>query len=73
MDNRCATLAFIHGITKTSIFLLLHDIHGAAYSWGSHDKWDSFCKLLFIKDNQGYLVLVIALDSIYMNLDNNVA
>ena len=69
-DNRCATLAFSQGIAKVSISLsfmmwLMKEVPKMA---GIH-----FCKFKLIQDNQSYLVLIIALDSIYLNPDNNIA
>ena len=54
-------------------FPLFHDIYNMAYSGGSQNNGDPFHKLLFIWDYQGYLVFIIALDSIHLNLDNNIA
>ena len=72
-DSRCTTLALAQGIPKASISLSFHNIHNAAYGGGPQDSRDLFGKFQLIWDYQGYLVLNIALDSIYLNPDNNIA
>ena len=44
-----------------------------AYGRGSQNNGDLFCELWFIQDDQGYLVFIIALHSVHLNLDNNIA
>ena len=73
MDNGCMTLAFAHGIAKASISLSFMTFNYTSYSGGSQNNGDLFHKLKFIWDDQGYLVFIIALNSIHLNLENNIA
>ena len=54
-------------------FSLFHDIHNVDYGGEPQDSRDPFCEFQLIQDKQGYLVLIIALDSIYLNPGNNIA
>ena len=72
-DNRCATLAFTHGIAKASISLSFMTFMMWLIVVVPKIRGNPFCKLQFIWDYQGYLVFIIALDSIHLNPDNNIA
>ena len=52
---------------------LLHHINYAADGRGPQDNGDSGCEVRYVQNYQGYLVFVITLNSIYLNLDNNIA
>ena len=54
------------------LFLFYH-IHDVAYHGGSQEHGDPSCKVGQIWDYEGYLILLIALDSIYLNLYDDVA
>ena len=53
--------------------LLLYHIHKVAYCGGSKDHGDPNHKVRQIWDYQGYLILIVALDSVYLNLYDDVA
>ena len=52
---------------------LLYHIHIAAYCGGFQDQGDLSCEAGQIWDYQGYLILIIALDSVYLNPYDDVA
>ena len=51
---------------------LFHDIYDVAYGGGSQNNGNPFCKIQWIHDYQGYLVFIVAQESIHLNLDNDV-
>ena len=56
------------------IYLLLsYHIHDVAYCGGSQDCRDPSCKVGHIWDYEGYLILIITLDSIYLNPYDDIA
>ena len=56
------------------VYLLLsYHIHDVVYCGGSQDHRDLNHKVGQIWDYEGYLILIIALDSIYLNLYYDVA
>ena len=59
------------GCCQCTHLAFFHDIHDVAYSGGSQDQGDPSSKVGQIQDYQGYLILIIALDFIYLNLDDN--
>ena len=52
---------------------LFYHIHDAAYHGGSQHHGDPSCKVGQIWDYEGYLMLIITLDSIYLNPYDDVA
>ena len=48
---------------------LFHHIYNSPNSGGSQYDGHSFCKMRRVCDDQGYLVFIIAPNSIYLNLD----
>ena len=54
-------------------FLLFYHIHEVVYHRCSQDNGDPSCEVRQIQDYQGFLILIIALDSIYLNLYDDIA
>ena len=52
---------------------LFYHIHDAAYHWGSEDHGEPSYKGGQVQDNEGYLILIIALNSIYLNPYDDIA
>ena len=62
------------GIDPGCIYLILsHHIHDRAYCGGPQDHGDLSCEAGQIWDYEGYLILIIALDSIYLNLYDDIS
>ena len=61
------------GCCQCICLVLFYHIHNAVYHGGSHNHWDPSCKVGQIQDHKGYLTLIIALDSIYLNLYDDIA
>ena len=55
------------------IYLLSYHIHDVAYCGGSQDRGDQICEVGQIWDYEGYSILIIALDSIYLNPYDDIA
>ena len=70
--RREATWALTQGIASVSISLFYH-IHDVAYCGGSKDHGDPSHKVGQVWDNESYVILILALDSIYLNLYDDVA
>ena len=52
---------------------LFYHIHDAAYCGGSKDHGDLSHEGGQVQDNKGYLILIVALDSIYLNPYDDIA
>ena len=61
------------GCLQCIYLLLSYHIHDAAYCGRSQDHRDPSHKVGQIRDYEGYLILIIALDSIYFNLYYDIA
>ena len=55
------------------IYLLSYNIHNVAYCGGSQDHRDLSNEVGQIWDYEGYLILIIALDSIYLDPYDDIA
>ena len=57
-----------------SVYLtLFYHFHDVAYCGGSLDYRDPSCKFGQVQDNEGYLILITILDSIYLNPYDDIA
>ena len=61
------------GCCQCVYLILSYHIHDAAYHGDSQDHGDLSHKVGQIQDYEGYLILIIALDSIYLNPYDDVA
>ena len=60
------------GCHQCVYLILFHHFHDVAYHGGSQDHRDLSCEVGEIQDYEGYPILIIALDSIYLNLYDNI-
>ena len=61
------------GCCQCVYLLLSYHIHDAAYCEGPQNHGDPSCKVGQIWDYEGYLILIITLDSIYLNPYDDIA
>ena len=61
------------GCHQCAYLLLSYCIHDTKYCGGSQDHGDPSCKVGQIQDYEGYLILIIALDFMYLNPYEDIA
>ena len=61
------------GVASVSISLSFMTFMMLPIMGSSNDHWDSSCKIGQVWDNEGYLILIVALNSIYLNPYDDVA